>query len=174
MCLFHSARASPSPIQIPTRFLFVFTSTPPLEAELTGSRHTSIAPKVRRLRPVFIPPWLAVRPRKIVESGVAAILFCGKQSFRPCWSNADFSLIRQKRSTPKAVTTAKNSLRKLPAAFSTVQPSPLALLTQIDHHASTLVCSLFSTSVTCANQAQNIAATKLRPAKNPPAVRKRK
>src|SRR4029077_18109838 len=165
MCLFHSAPASPLPIQIPTRFLFVFISTPPLAAELTGSRHTSIAPKVRRSLPVFIPPWLAVRPRKIAGSGVADILFCGKQPFRPCWSNADFSLIRLRRNTPKAVTTAKNSPRKLLAAFSTVPPSPLVLLTLTDHHAWASVCSLFSISVSCANREQNTAATKPPPRK---------
>ena len=52
----------------------------------------------------------------------------------------------------KPVTTAKNSPRKLLAAFSTVPPSPLALLTPIDHHGSMSVCSLFSISVSCANR----------------------
>jgi hypothetical protein len=76
--------ASPSPILIPTPFLSVFISTPPRAAELTGSRHISIAPKARRSLPVFIPLWLAVRPRKTAASGVAAILFCAENNRSGC------------------------------------------------------------------------------------------
>src|SRR5206468_1956180 len=58
--------------------------------------------------------------------------------------------------------------------FYSTESAPLAPLTLIDHHAWTLVCSLSSISVSCANRAHITAATKLRPRKNPPALKKRK
>jgi len=78
------ARVPPSPIHIPTRFLSVFISIPPLAVELTGSRHTFTVPKARPSPLAFTPLWSGGRLRKIAESDVAAILFCGKQQFRPC------------------------------------------------------------------------------------------
>ena len=74
----------------------------------------------------------------------------------------------------KAIPTGNNWPRKLPAAFSIVPRSPLAPPTRIDHRGWMLVCSLFSISGSCANREQNIAVTRLRQRKNPPALRKRK